>query len=329
MVERLPGCAGSTARTRPPGQVLGRERSRATSLGGMGDDVLDDLPAASYDLATLLDAWESSLRAVVGLGRVLTPEQWAAPTECPGWSAGDVVRHLCWVEGFLADRSDAPHEVDWAAHPHVTNDFGRLTETGVDVRRHLEQAAVCDELDTLIDVRLAMIMRLDPLTLDTEVPGLFGKPVPLRALLRVRVFDIWSHEQDVRRAVGLPGNLASPGAQVSALQITASLPFVLAKGLRAAVGTTLLVSVTGPIAFSRCAAVGEDGRGVRLVEGCPPDDATLRLETDWETFARLSAGRLDVDDPEVRARAQVRHRSDVDDPDDLAGRLLAELAITP
>ena len=299
------------------------------NLGGMADDVLDDdLPAAAYDLATLLDAWESSLRTVVGLGRVLTPEQWEAPTECPGWSAGDVVRHLCWVEGFLAHRSDAPHEVDWAAHPHVTNDFGRLTETGVDVRRHLEQAAVCDELDALMDVRLAMIMRLDPLTLDTEVPGLFGRAVPLRNLLRVRVFDIWSHEQDIRRAVGLPGNLASPGAQVSALQITASLPFVLAKGVQAPAGTTLQVSVDGPVRFERCAVVGDDGRGVRVAMTAV-ETPTLAIETDWETFARLSAGRLDVADPSTTSRVRLRHRDDVEGAADLAARLLGELAITP
>lgn len=296
----------------------------------MADDALDDdLPAASYDLATLLDAWESSLRAVVGLGRVLSAEQWETPTECPGWTAGDVVRHLCWVEAFLAGRADPPHEVDWTAFPHLTSDFGRLTETGVDVRRHLDQAVVCDELDTLIDVRLAMILRLDPLSLDTEVPGLFGKPVPLRSLLRVRVFDIWTHEQDVRRAVGLPGNLATSGAQVSALQATSSLPFVLARGLGAPVGTSLLLTVSGPVSFGRCAAVDEEGRGVRLVERCSPDDVTLRLDTDWETYARLSAGRLDTAADDVRARAFVTARDDVPGAADLAERLLPALAITP
>ena len=260
---------------------------------------------------------------MVGLGRVLTPEQWAAPTECPGWSAGDVVRHLCWVEGFLANRADAPHEVDWAAHPHATSDFGRLTETGVDVRRHLEQAAVCDELDTLIDVRLAMIMRLEPLSLEIEVPGLFGRAVPLRNLLRVRTFDVWTHEQDIRRAVGLPANLASPGAQVSALQITASLPFVLARGLEAPAGTTLRATVVGPISFERWAVVGDDGRGSRIAA---PEVTTLALETDWETFARLAAGRLDVGAPDVLARVHL-HQEPGAEP--LAARLLAELAITP
>ena len=109
------------------------------------------LAASAYDLRTLLSAWEDSLHAVVELGRRLTPEQWVAPTECPGWNAGDIVRHLCWVEAFLAGRQDPQHLVEWDAFPHVTSDFGRLTETGVDVRRPLGQQEACAELDGLID----------------------------------------------------------------------------------------------------------------------------------------------------------------------------------
>ena len=98
------------------------------------------LPAQTYDLATLLDAWEGALHAVSELGKRLTPQQWAAPTECPGWTAGDVVRHLAWVEAFLAGRRDPEHEMDWTQFPHVQSDFARLTEQGVDVRRGHAQA---------------------------------------------------------------------------------------------------------------------------------------------------------------------------------------------
>ncbi|MFN8149214.1 MAG: maleylpyruvate isomerase N-terminal domain-containing protein, partial [Candidatus Nanopelagicales bacterium] len=85
------------------------------------------LVAESYDLRTLLSAWEDTLHAVVELGRRLAPEQWATPTECPGWTAGDIVRHLSWVEAFLGGRQDPDHLVDWDAFPHVTSDFGRMT----------------------------------------------------------------------------------------------------------------------------------------------------------------------------------------------------------
>ena len=284
---------------------------------------MSTLPAETYDLRTLLDAWETTLRAVAELGRRLTPEQWAAPTECPGWSAGDIVRHLAWIESFLAGRRDADHEVDWAERPHVQGDFARLTETGVDVRRGVPQADACAELETLVDVRLAQVLALDPLTLQTEVMGVFGRPVPLETLLRIRVFDSWTHLQDVRRAVGLPGDLATPGAQVSAYQMARSTPFVLARNVGAPAGTTLRITVTGPIAFERWAGIDEELRGVDVDELARPEAPTIALETDWETYARLGAGRLDVTDPAVLARVRLSG-----DPE-LAARVPESLAITP
>lgn len=281
------------------------------------------LVAESYDLRALLAAWEDSLHAVVELGKRLAPEQWETPTECPGWTAGDVVRHLAWIEAFLAGRQEEPHEPDWASLPHVTNDFGRLTETGVDVRRSHAQQDVCTELDGLIDVRLAQLMAVEPLDLATEVMGVFGKPVPLQSLLRVRTFDVWTHEQDIRRATGLPGNLSTPAAQVSAVQLVRSLPFVLARNLGAAPGTSMRVAVEGAIAFEAWSAVDDEGRGSALDALGVPDEPTIALETDWETFARLGTGRLDVEDPAVLAR--VRLTGD----EQLAARIPEALAITP
>ena len=281
------------------------------------------MAAETYDLRTLLDSWEQTLRAVSMLGRVVTPEQWEAPTECPGWSTGDVVRHLAWIESFLAGRRDPEHEVDWSRFPHVETDFSRMTEIGVDVRRPLSQVDACNELDTLIDVRLAQIMALDDLSLDSEVMGLFGSLVPLERLLRIRIFDSWTHLQDMRRAAGHPGDLATPGAQVSALQMARSTSFVLARNIEAPAGTTFRVSVTGPIAFERWAGIDDDLRGVDIDEVSRPETPSIALDTDWETYARLGAGRLDVMSAEVQERARVSGEPE------LAGRVLEALAITP
>jgi len=281
------------------------------------------MAAETYDLRTLLDSWEQTLRAVSMLGRVVTPEQWEAPTECPGWSTGDVVRHLAWIESFLAGRRDPEHEVDWSRFPHVDGDFARMTETGVDVRRGQSQVDACNELDTLIDVRLAQIMALDDLSLESEVMGVFGSLVPLERLLRIRIFDSWTHLQDVRRAVGHPDDLATPGAQVSALQMARSTSYVLARGLEAPAGTTWRVTVTGSIAFERWAGIDDDLRGVDIDEVARPETPTITLDAEWETYARLSAGRLDVSGADVLERAHV-----TGDPD-LASRVLESLAITP
>jgi uncharacterized protein (TIGR03083 family) len=281
------------------------------------------MAAETYDLRALLDAWEQTLRGVSMLGRVCTPTQWEAPTECPGWSAGDIVRHLSWIEAFLAGHRDPEHEMDWTEFPHVDGDFARMTETGVDVRRAQTQAEACDELDGLIDVRLAQIMSLDDLSLESEVMGVFGTLVPLERLLRIRIFDSWTHLQDVRRAVGHPGDLATPGAQVSALQMARATSFVLARGIEAPAGTTWRVTVTGPIAFERWAGIDDDLRGVDIDEVSRPETPTIALDTDWETYARLGGGRLDVTSTEVAEWARVSG-----DPE-LAPRVLEALAITP
>lgn len=279
-------------------------------------------PLEKADAATLVSTWEGALHAVTRLGRDLTAQEWDLPTECPGWSAGDVVRHLAGVESFLAGHPLPRHQPDWAALPHVTNDVGRFTELGVDVRRGEAAAATCDELDALTDERLAQLMALDPLALDTQVPGLLGSPVPLDTLLRIRIFDIWTHEQDIRRATGRPGGLDAPAAQVSAAQMLAALPRVLAKALDASPGDVLAVVVDNGLAFTRTATVAADGRGVLN----PPDhdgDVTVSLATDWETYARLSAGRLDV------ASAEVQDRVTITGDAPWRGRLLAALAVTP
>jgi uncharacterized protein (TIGR03083 family) len=281
---------------------------------------MSTLEAESYGVQQLLAAWESTLQTVAELGRRLTPEQWEAPTECPGWSCGDIVRHLAWIESFLAGRLQDLPEVDWSRFPHVTNDFGRATELGVEARRGMAQQECCDELAGLVDVRLAQLMANDPLTLETEVPGVFGTPVPFDRMIRMRTFDSWTHEQDIRRATGLPDNLASPGAQVTAVQEARTLGFVLSRNVGAPTGTTVRLTVTGPIAFERYAVVADDGKGR---DSGPVDAPTIGITTDWETYARLAAGRLDTDDPAVLARIELSG-----DPG-LAARLPEALAITP
>ena len=215
-------------------------------------------------------------------------------------------------------------EVDWDAYPHVQGAFQQLTEKGVVVRREHSQADVCTELDGLIDVRLAQLMAIEPLALDTPVTGLMGTPVPLVTMLRTRVFDAWTHEQDMRRATALPANLASPGGQVSALMMLRSTGYVLARTLEAPAGTTMRISVSGPIAFERWAMVDDDLRGIDIDAGAAGDTApTISLTTDWETYARLGAGRLDVEDPAVLARVHLEGDAA------LAARIPGALAITP
>jgi uncharacterized protein (TIGR03083 family) len=284
---------------------------------------MSGLEAEDWGLQQLVAAWEGTLQGIAELGRRLTPEQWETPTECPGWSAGDLVRHLSWVEALLAGRTDEDVAVDVSGRPHIKSDIGVRTELGVESRRGRSQQECCDELAGLVDLRLAQIMALDPLTLEVEVPGPFGRPMTLQGLLRMRTFDAWTHEQDMRRAVGLPANLASPGALVTAVQEARTLGFMLSRNVQAPPGTTVRLTVTGPVAFERYAAVADDGKGVD-VEAV--DDPTLTVRVDWETYSRLVAGRLDVEDPDVLAKVELGGHPEAAH---LAASIPAALNITP
>jgi uncharacterized protein (TIGR03083 family) len=194
-------------------------------------------------------------------------------------------------------------------------------ERGVDPRRTMPMEELLVEYDDVTDQRLAYL-RSAPLGPDDLVPGVMGREIPLLRMLSVRVFDCWTHEQDVRRATGRPGDLDGPGAAVSRDQIVQSLPYVVAKKAAAAPGTTVSFDVDGPLTVNATVAVCDDGRGVLRDGAAAPvslPGPTAHLTMGWETFARLAAGRIDP-----------MHATVIVEGDrELAGRVLAAMAITP
>ena len=106
-------------------------------------------------------------------------------------------------------------------------------------------------------------------------------------LLRNRPLDIWMHEQDARRAVGMPGGMDTAPAKHTAEYLAEAMGFVLAKKVAAAPGTTLVLDLEGSGLFAF--AVNDANRGERLAE--VPSDPTVTLAMDRESFICLSGGR--------------------------------------
>ena len=68
-----------------------------------------------------------------------------------------------------------------------------------------------DLLRAAIEARRAAL-QADPPKAGDDVLGVMGNPVPADRSLPIRVFDLWAHEQDVRIAIGRPGNEDGPAA---------------------------------------------------------------------------------------------------------------------
>lgn len=114
--------------------------------------------------------------ALVRSLETLAPEQWNAPTACPGWDVHDVVAHL--VDTAKTTRLRFVRDMVTA---HF--DFDRQNALGI-ARERCE-----DPTDTLAAFR-AVVTR-------TSTPP---------AALVTRLIEAFVHGEDIRRAVGLSGN---------------------------------------------------------------------------------------------------------------------------
>jgi len=144
-------------------------------------------------------------------------------------------------------------------------------------------------------------------------PGTYG------LFMEVRVFDCWIHEQDVRRAVGRPGHMSGPVAELAMSRLTGPLGFVVGKRVGAADGVSVVASLSPPLAQTLAVAVS-GGRGVAVD---PPADPTVRIRSDGETWACLCAGRWDAD------RVLATGRVEFDGDAALGRQVIEQLTITP
>ncbi|MFG2293331.1 maleylpyruvate isomerase family mycothiol-dependent enzyme [Streptomyces sp. NPDC048603] len=269
-------------------------------------------------LQTYADAWTHSIEAISELVTPLTEGEWNRATPCPGWSVRDVVSHVIGIECEMLGDPRPIHTLPRDLR-HVVDEFSRYMEVQVDVRRHHTAPEMTSELEYTV-IRRSRQLRNEKRDPQTMVRGPLGDQVTLEHALRLRAFDVWVHEQDLRTTLGVPGNLDSPGALVARDVLLAGLPKVVAKRAGAPANSAVVVDVHGPgPEFLRTVRVDADGRG--SVDGTPSLGPAVTLVLDWETYVRLAAGRV--------RPAAVADRVKVEGDRDLAAAILANFAVTP
>lgn len=167
--------------------------------------------AAQRTNSELVDAVDDVLLQTLSVARDLSESDADLPTDCPGWTVRDVLAHMVGLEQVL---QGAPQPaVDLPDLDHVVNDFDRYMEQQVHIRRRLPLAAIADELAGLRSRRTPTLRSLAQQD-DPVVPSPFREQ-PMSKAMPIRVFDLWAHEQDIRRAVGLPPRVDCAAAEIS------------------------------------------------------------------------------------------------------------------
>ena len=264
------------------------------------------------DVASLLQAeWTAIDDLLTGLDDA----DWAAPV-LPGWTVHDAVAHLIGTEKMLAGLP-IPDVADVAGSDadHVRNDIGKANELWVVSLRELSPVEMVAEFRAITAQRLASLKAMTQADFDAPSwtpagEGTYGR------WMQIRVFDCWMHEQDIRAAVGRPGNETGPAAERSLDEVTGALGYIVGKRGRAPQGSSVLIRLTGPI--ERDLRVVTEGRAkvVPAFDGEPT--ATIRLSS--SLFLRLAGGR---EDPEAALGAM-----ELEGDSALARQLATSLAFT-
>jgi uncharacterized protein (TIGR03083 family) len=262
----------------------------------------------------LVEVWWQEIDEFTTLLEELPEEEWSTPTDLPGWDVHAIAAHVAHLESVLAGEDH--DEVEIGEPDHVRGLMGQFTEQGVVARRDRSPDDLINEIRAAATRRHTALLAEPPTDAAAPAPGAFGAlGWTTLTLLRNRPLDVWMHEQDVRRATGRPGGVDSPAAVHTADYLAESLGYVLAKRVGAPAGTTAVLEVAGhrPRAFG----VGESGRGESLAE--VPDEPTVRIRTDRESFILLSGGRRAPDAGAVEVTGDA----------DLGRRVVDTLAVTP
>ncbi|MGH9214440.1 MAG: maleylpyruvate isomerase family mycothiol-dependent enzyme [Acidimicrobiales bacterium] len=242
---------------------------------------------------------EAYRQTVDDLDEVLSrrlPAEWEAVVEPYGWTVQGMVGHILAIERLLGtrlgvDRLDVP--------PEVEVDHIGMTQAIVAAQEGR------DPTETLVEWRRAARRVLDVLAagdanLDDQV-SVHGLTLRWRDLLVVRSLELWTHSDDIRRAIGRP--IVAPDAGRMALMTNLavrSLPYRLAAtGGHAGSGS-------GGVARIVLTGVGGGVWVQPFGQGDAAAEPDVRIVADAVGFCRLTAGRLTTD--ELAARIDGDHR---------------------
>jgi uncharacterized protein (TIGR03083 family) len=240
----------------------------------------------------------------------LDEAHWTTATGCPGWTVQDCVSHLVDYESRVLGNPAPEHTPPEL--PHLRNDLGRANEIGVDFRRTRSPAEVLDEFRDVTTGRLVQLRALTDADLASAATTPAG-PGTLADMLTLRVMDTWSHEQDIRRAVGRPGHVEGPAVDQAVGYFCGLLPYVVGKRAAAPEGSASFFRIG-----DRPAVVVEvSGKRGRLADRVPTDP-TVELVMPAATFGALVCGRSD---------APRDHRIDGDV--ELGQRIVEHLGVMP
>ncbi len=225
--------------------------------------------------------------AISALCSTLSDDQWDVPTCLPGWTVRDVVSHVIGTESMLLGEPVPSADVSHLGH--MQNPVAEANEVWVESMRALGGRQMLERFDDVTSRRLAALEAMSQADFDAPSWTPAGRDETYGRFMRIRHYDCFMHEHDIRFALG-----ASPRAEVGDLrvaldEVSTGLGYIVGRKAGMADGSRVRIDVTGALATTLLVEV--DGRAA-IVEAFdqPP---TVSIELPVMLFLRLTGGRHD------------------------------------
>jgi uncharacterized protein (TIGR03083 family) len=225
---------------------------------------------------TPAEAFSRAADAFYGMLCALEPEDWRRPA-LRGLDVQGLVGHLTGVEEDVHRCLAGDLQVAQASHVGST-------QAAADRQAGRPPAQTRAEWRRAADRTLDLVRAADAPAAEAAVHGM---RLPLGALLVVRAFELWVHDNDIRQAAGLPISVPDPSTLSLMTQAAAQqLPHAAARsGLSEPISVHLVL--TGP---------GGGTWDIPIDHSPPaPAPAEITIVTDAVGFCRLVANRATPD----------------------------------
>jgi uncharacterized protein (TIGR03083 family) len=237
--------------------------------------------------------------ALLELLERLAPEQWAAPTICPGWTVKDVALHLLGDDvGVLSRlRDDFVHPafgegLDVATLPGLIAAIDRQNAVWVAGARRISPRLLIELLALTGSLSAAYYDALDLTVLGAPVDWAGPAAAPIWLDVAREYTERWVHQQHIRDAVGMPGLKERQWLAPVLETFVHGLPRALqARDAAAAEGTAVRLIVSGE-AGGVWVARRQEGTWTLVKDAGQPAAATVTLDQDvaWRLFTKGIAG---------------------------------------
>ncbi len=240
------------------------------------------------DKPSAVNLLRTEFAAISTLGSTLSDDQWDVPTCLPGWTVRDVLSHLIGTESMLCGEP-AP-SADISHLEHMKNPIAESNELWVESMRSLSGAEMLSRFGDVTARRLAALDAMTQADFDAPSWTPAGRDETYGRFMRIRHYDCFIHEQDIRLALGLPSRSEPDDLRSVLDEVSTGLGYIVGRKAAMPDGSRVRIALTGTLEATFLVQV--DGRAA-VVESFDRDP-TVGLRMPVMLFLRLTGGRHDA-----------------------------------